>query len=100
MAVALALPRSFDLFEASGSKYYLRFVSGMEGKIQLTGAEVKTFDDLKKLGRVTQRGDAQAVELTDESRGKVVSEEERRGIAAFRLALKAWEAELKASTGG
>src|SRR5438045_3307625 len=61
-----ALPRNFDLFEASGSKYFLRFVDGMEGKIQLTGAEVKSFEDLKKLGRVTQRGDAQAVELTDE----------------------------------
>ena len=36
------LPRNFDLFEAAGSKYYLRWVDGMDGKIQLTGAEVKS----------------------------------------------------------
>lgn len=67
-----SLPKSFDLFEAAGPKYFLRFIDGMEGKIQLTGQEVKSFEDLKKAGRVSTRGDAQAVELTDESRGKVL----------------------------
>lgn len=70
--VSEALPRgAFELFEAAGPKYFLRFTDGMDGKIQLTGAEVKDFSGLKSMGKVSTRGDAQAVELTDESRGKV-----------------------------
>jgi hypothetical protein len=66
-----ALPRVFDLFEHAGGKYYLRFSPGMDGKVQLTGAEVKDLEGLKRAGRLIQRGDAAAVELSDDSRGKV-----------------------------
>lgn len=67
-----SLPRSFDLFEADGSKYYLRFAPGMDGRIQITDAQVSDLAALRKAGKVSMRGDAEAVELTDDSRGKVV----------------------------
>jgi hypothetical protein len=68
-----SLPPFFDLFEAVGSKYYLRFTKGMEGRIQLSGSRVADFGTLEKEGKVLMRGDSPAVELTDESRGKVVA---------------------------
>src|SRR5687768_13634205 len=68
-----ALPRGvFELFEVAGGKYYLRYTQAMEGRIQISGTSVATFADLEKQGRVSTRGDAKGVELTDESRGKVV----------------------------
>lgn len=67
-----ALPRSFDLFDYDGKKYYIRFNDKMEGRIQLDGNEVKTFPDLEQMGRVKKRGEADAVEINDSSRGKVV----------------------------
>jgi hypothetical protein len=67
-----ALPRSFDLFDYDGAKYFLKFTENMDGRIQLEGTKVATFPELETQGKVVQRGDTKAVELNDESRGKVV----------------------------
>lgn len=67
-----ALPRGvFDLFEAAGPKYWLRFTEGMDGRIQV-GSKVSDFKSLEAEGRVSQRGDAKALELADDNRGKIV----------------------------
>ncbi len=66
-----AMPESFDLFDYDGKDYYLRYTPQMEGRIQLTGDKVKSFDELKREGRgVSRKGDA--VKLNDSSRGKVI----------------------------
>ncbi len=67
-----ALPRSFDLFDYDGKKYYVRFTDKMDGRIQLEGTKVQNFPELEAQGKVVQRNDSKAVELSDESRGKVV----------------------------
>lgn len=67
-----ALPRSFDLFDYDGTKYYVRFTENMDGRIQLHGNKVQSFQELEAAGKVTKRGDTKAVELRDDSRGKVV----------------------------
>jgi hypothetical protein len=67
-----ALPRSFDLFDYDGKTYYVRFTDKMDGRIQLEGTKVQNFPELEAQGKVIQRGDAKAVEISDESRGKVV----------------------------
>lgn len=74
MVASDSLPASkpFDLFEADGPKYFLRFAEGMDGRIQLTGQQVFSVGDLRKSGKVVQRSGVEAVELTDESRGKVL----------------------------
>lgn len=66
-----AMPDSFDLFDYDGKDYFLRYTAQMEGRIQLTGDKVKSFDELKREGKVVNRkGDA--VKLNDSSRGKVI----------------------------
>lgn len=67
-----ALPASFDLFEYDGKRYYLKFTSNMEGRIQHVGNEVLSFDKLRKMGKVVRRGDHDAVVMDDSSRGKVI----------------------------
>src|SRR5687768_12838054 len=67
-----ALPRSFDLFDYDGKTYYVRFTDKMDGRIQLEGTKVQNFPELEAQGKVIQRGDSKAVEISDESRGKVV----------------------------
>lgn len=67
-----ALPKSFDLFEYDGTHYWLRFAQGMDGRIQLTGAQVSELESLRKDGKIVRRGDAEAVKLSDQSRGKVM----------------------------
>lgn len=67
-----ALPASFDLFEYDGKRYYLKFTSDMEGRIQHVGNEVLSFDKLRKMGRVVRRGDHDAVVMDNSSRGKVI----------------------------
>lgn len=67
-----ALPASFNLFEYDGKKYYLRYAEGMEGRIQLQGTQVQDFKALEGAGKTTQRSGCSAVELADESRGKVM----------------------------
>lgn len=66
-----AVPKHFDLFDYDGKNYFLRYSKEMEGRIQLTGDVVKSFDDLKQAGRVVDRK-GPAVKLTDSSRGKVI----------------------------
>ncbi len=70
--VSDALPPSFDLFEYDGKRYYLKFTSEMEGRIQHVGNEVLSFDKLRKMGKVVRRGDHDAVVMDDQSRGKVI----------------------------
>ncbi len=66
-----AMPTTFDLFDYDGKDYFLRYTPEMEGRIQITGDKVKSFDELKREGRVVNRkGDA--VKLNDSSRGKVI----------------------------
>lgn len=67
-----ALPPTFDLFEYDGKRYYLKFTSEMEGRVQLAGNEVLNFDKLRAMGRVTRRGDHDAFVMDDSSRGKVI----------------------------
>src|SRR5688572_6753406 len=67
-----ALPRSFDLFDYDEKTYYVRFTDKMDGRIQLEGTKVQNFPELEAQGKVIQRGDSKAVEISDESRGKVV----------------------------
>jgi hypothetical protein len=67
-----ALPRSFDLFDYDGKTYFVRFTDKMDGRIQLEGTKVQNFPELEAQGKVVMRGDSKAVELSDDSRGKVV----------------------------
>lgn len=67
-----ALPKSFDLFDYDGKDYFLRFSSGMEGRIQLDGTSAADFNQLKQQNKIIKRADSDAVKLTDASRGKVV----------------------------
>lgn len=68
-----ALPKSFDLFDYDGKDYFLRFSSGMEGRIQLEGTNTPAdFNQLRQQSKVLKRGDSDAVKLTDASKGKVV----------------------------
>lgn len=73
MVASDALPASkpHDLFEVDGGKYYLRFAENMDGKIQY-GSKVADLAALKKEGKITKRGGADALELNDDSRGKVM----------------------------
>lgn len=67
-----ALPGSFTLFDYDGKKYFLRFSEGIEARIQIDGPNVVDFGALESQGKVSDRQGAKAVELTDESRGKVM----------------------------
>lgn len=65
------VPKQFTVFEYSGNKHYLRWVDGMEGKIQLTDASTSDFKQITQKGLAKKRDDVNAVELIDDSRGKV-----------------------------
>src|SRR5262249_10953806 len=65
-----ALPRSFLLFEATGTVYTLHFTDGMDGRISL-GNEVATLAQLRQ-GRAKRRGNAWVLPLGDRARGKIV----------------------------
>ncbi|MFO0726090.1 MAG: AgmX/PglI C-terminal domain-containing protein [Myxococcota bacterium] len=72
------VPKQFTIFELSGNKHYLRWVEGMEGKIQLAGnGGTSDFKQIVAKGEAKKRDDVMAVELIDNtdagacSRGKV-----------------------------
>jgi hypothetical protein len=67
-----ALPPHFDLFDYDGKDYFIRHTPEMEGRIQASGSEVKTFPDFAEAGQVSDRKGAAAVPLADSSRGKVI----------------------------
>lgn len=66
-----AMPKAFDLFDYDGRDYFLRYTPEMEGRIQITGDKVKSFEELKREGRVVNKN-GNAVKLNDNSRGKVI----------------------------
>lgn len=74
MVASEALPASkpHELFEVEGGKYFLRFAENMDGKIELSRQKVADLAMLKKEGKIVKRGGADAFELSDESRGKVM----------------------------
>jgi hypothetical protein len=74
MVASEALPsnKPHELFEVDGGRYYLRFSENMDGKIELSRQKVADLAMLKKEGKIVKRGGADAFELTDESRGKVM----------------------------
>ena len=65
------LPPKFDLFEMRGSGYHLTFTEEMDGRVSMpTG--LSDFKELKKSGKAKKKGQFWQIELTEESRGKVV----------------------------
>ena len=83
------LPPKFDLFEFDGKQYYLRFMAGMEGRIQQTGNQVFGFEDLRKAGKVVRRGDVDAVIMDDSTRGKVIIGKDITVLFQFKTPLAA-----------
>ncbi|HJL42359.1 MAG TPA: AgmX/PglI C-terminal domain-containing protein [Myxococcales bacterium LLY-WYZ-16_1] len=67
-----SLPKHHELFDYDGKNYYLVHAPGMEGRVQVDGSDVQTFDGLEQAGRTVERRGSKAVPLTDNSRGKVV----------------------------
>jgi hypothetical protein len=64
------LPLEFTLFALDENKYYLRFLSKMDGRLSDGGGQVNTLDALK--GRGSQNhGDYFQVPLGDNARGKL-----------------------------
>src|SRR5689334_11386437 len=58
-----SVPKSFDLFEYTGTEYYLRFGEGMDGRIQGDGNSVADLASLKGKNDLVQRGGAPALKL-------------------------------------
>lgn len=67
-----SLPKHHDLFDYDGKTYYLVYSPEMDGRIQVDGSDVKTFDALDGAGRTVERRGQKAVPLTDTSRGKIL----------------------------
>lgn len=65
------LPARFDLFEIRGSSYYLTFSDEMDGRVSMPSG-LSDFGSLKKSGKATKKGQYWQIELSEESRGKVV----------------------------
>ncbi|MGC6416616.1 MAG: TonB family protein [Bradymonadia bacterium] len=65
------LPKSYSLFEVKTSSYHLNFKAGMNGKVSF-GDSVYDFKTLREQKRARKRGEGYVVELSDQSRGKVV----------------------------
>ncbi|MCA9552415.1 MAG: AgmX/PglI C-terminal domain-containing protein [Myxococcales bacterium] len=87
--VSDALPAKHDLFEYDGKNYFLRFLPGMEGRIQQTGSQVFGFEDLRKAGKVVRRGDIDAVVMDDNTRGKVIIGKDITVLFQFKTPLAA-----------
>ena len=68
---AKTLPARFELFELRGSSYFLTFTDDMEGRVSVPSG-LTDFAQLKSSGKAAKKGQAYQVELTEESRGKVV----------------------------
>ncbi len=64
------LPLEFTLFAMDEGKYYLRFLSKMDGRLSDVGGQVNTLDALKGRG-AQQHGDYFQVPLGDGARGKL-----------------------------
>lgn len=62
----------FGLFSHEGGRYALHFCDGMEGRIQLAGEQVQSFDELKSTGKAQAHRGGHRVVLSDESRGRVM----------------------------
>lgn len=68
---AQALPGRFDLFELRGGSYFLTFNDDMDGRVSVPSG-LADFASLKSSGKAKKKGNFYQVELTEESRGKVV----------------------------
>ncbi|MBX3154668.1 MAG: hypothetical protein KF773_01625 [Deltaproteobacteria bacterium] len=64
------LPLEFTLFALDESRYSLRFLSKMDGRLSDAGGQVNTLDALKTKG-AHNHGDYYQVALTDSARGKL-----------------------------
>jgi hypothetical protein len=64
------LPLEFTLFALDQGKYYLRFLTKMDGRLSDSGGQVNTLDALKARG-ATNHGDYWQVPLGDSARGKL-----------------------------
>ena len=60
------------LFIAKGSKYFLNFSEGMDGRVAFKEDEPLALDDLKKKGDAVRKGGSWMVPLSDQHRGKIV----------------------------
>jgi hypothetical protein len=68
---APSLPSRFDLFELHGGSYFLTFTDEMDGRVSVPSG-LADFASLKSSGKAKKKGAFWQVELTEESRGKVV----------------------------
>ncbi len=67
-----ALPANFNLFDYDGTSYHIRYLPGMDGRVQMDGGKVSHFQALEADGTVVDRGGARSVKIADTARGKVV----------------------------
>lgn len=65
------LPRSYTLFDLSQGRYHLAFDETMDGRVSV-GGTIVDLAAAARAGTVRQRGGLYILDLTDESRGKVV----------------------------
>jgi hypothetical protein len=68
---APGLSARFDLFEMKGTSYYLTFSDDMEGRVSMPSG-LSDFASLRKSGKASKKGNFWQIDLTEESRGKVV----------------------------
>lgn len=68
---AKSLPSRYDLFEMRGETYLLTFSDDMDGRVSVPSG-LADFATLKSSGKAKRKGQYWQVELTEESRGKVV----------------------------
>ncbi len=68
---AKILPARFDLFELRGNSYFLTFSDQMDGRVSVPSG-LSDFATLKSSGKAKKKGQFWQVELTEDSRGKVV----------------------------
>lgn len=68
---ARILPARFDLFEMRSGLYFLTFSDEMDGRVSVPSG-LADFASLKSSGKAKRKGQYWQVELTEESRGKVV----------------------------
>jgi hypothetical protein len=65
------LPARFELFEMRGGSYFLTFNDEMDGRVSVASG-LSDFATLKSEGKAKRKGQFWQVELTEDSRGKVV----------------------------
>jgi len=66
------VPKKMELFEHTGGKYYLKFNEKMDGQLKSGSGDYKSFKKLRTGANVQKRGDYYALEISDDTQGKVL----------------------------